>query len=157
MADSFLHRGAARRHRTRDATHSARNRSFRSSAEINKANIITPHAAEISTRGSAGRRTDRRRHRGILHIHDLYAEVSQAFSRPQRRSDHIGDRQLARFWDDPSADLWRDLGPRRPQMATYRLRRHRRLVHSPAVDDSADRQRTIRSAYLDRGALADPV
>src|SRR6266481_7992978 len=107
MADSFLHRGAARRHRTRDATHSARNRSFRSSAEINKANIITPHAAEISTRGSAGRRTDRRRHRGILHIHDLYAEVSQAFSRPQRRSDHIGDRQLARFWDDPSADLWR--------------------------------------------------
>ena len=59
--------------------------------------ILRP--AAISARAAAGGRPDRRRHRGLLHLHDLHADLRQTVGRPHRRPDHDGDLRLADLRD----------------------------------------------------------
>jgi len=87
----------------------------------------------------------------------LYAEIFKALGRPYRRSDHDGDVERAHLRHDPAADLWRDLGPHRAEVAAHRLRRHGRIVHHPAAHDLAVRQRPVCRIPVDRGGVDDRV
>ena len=60
-----------------------------------QATRLDPRPPEISARAVAGGRPYRRRHRGVLHLHHLYADLRQIVGRPDRRPDHDGDFRLA--------------------------------------------------------------
>ncbi len=77
---------------------------------------------ELSARIAAGGRPHRRRHRGVLHLHHLHADLRETVGRPDRGPDHLRDLRLADLRDLPAADLWRAVGPHRPQAAVDLLR-----------------------------------
>ena len=61
---------------------------FEAAKKVVKRTGVAARAAALSARGGAGGRADRRRHRGVLHLHHLHAEIPQALGRADRRPDH---------------------------------------------------------------------
>ena len=108
LADSVRDRRAARDLRRGDAAQPAGDRSLRGSQEGRQADRLDPRPAEISARAAAGGRPHRRRHRGVLHLHDLYADLRQIVGRSHRRPDHLRHLRLADLRDAAAADLRRD-------------------------------------------------
>ena len=88
LADSVRHRRAAGDRRAADAAQSARDRGLHRLEEADDAeDELDRGACEISARSARRRRPDDGRDDGVLHLHDLHAEVPEAVGRPQRHPD----------------------------------------------------------------------
>ena len=109
---------------------------FEEAKKVVKPTGSLARSAKISARVAAGSRPHRRRHRGVLHLHHLHADVRQALGRPDRGPDHFRDLRHADLRDHPAADLRRDLRPDRPQAAADLLRRRRHARDRAAADDA---------------------
>ena len=80
---------------------------FEEAKKVDKADRLDPRPAEISARAVAGGRPHRRRHRRVLYLHHLHADLRQAVGWAHRGPDHIRDLRLADLRDPAAADLWR--------------------------------------------------
>ena len=80
---------------------------FEEAKKVGKADGLDPWPAEISARAVAGGRPHRRRHRGVLYLHHLHADLRQAVRWPHGGPDHHRDLRFADLRDPVAADRWR--------------------------------------------------
>ena len=112
-----------------------------------------PHAP--SARGGDRRRADARRHRRLLHLHDLHAEVPGEHGGPVEGHRHRRRRQHAVSLHVPAAGRGRHLRRHRPAAGAAHLRRARHAADRADPERAAGDQGSLDRLRADHGRAAD--
>ncbi len=142
LAHPVLHRRRARRRRLLHAPRHARERRVPRSARAGRAGEPAAGADAAPARGGHRRRPDARRHRRLLHLHDVHAEVPRQLGRAVEGHVHRHRGRDAVPLHVPAAGGRRLLRPRRAAPGAADLRRARHAAHRADPHRPAERRRT---------------